>query len=80
MCCICICRITNHNPIQGIKRVGLGGAFDTIDHSLLIKKLENFGIRGVVLNWVKSYLTDRKQYLSLGYTTSDLLSVVCGVP
>ena len=60
--------------------IDLSKAFDTIDHTLLIKKLENFGIRGIVLEWLKSYLSDRKQYVKLNTSTSDLLPLVCGVP
>ena len=60
--------------------IDLSKAFDTINHSLLLKKLENFGIRGVVLNWLRSYLTDRKQYVMLNTFSSELMPVVCGVP
>ena len=38
-------------------------AFDTIDHNILIKKGENMGLRGILINRVRSYLNNRKQYV-----------------
>ena len=38
-------------------------AFDTMDHNMLIQKLEHYGINGKSLSWFKNYMTNRKQYI-----------------
>ena len=43
-------------------------------------KLEHYGIRGTALDWFKSYLSDRKQFVSVNGSNSNHLSVTCGVP
>ena len=40
--------------------------FDTVNHDILLKKLENCGIRGIAKQWFCSYLSNRKQFVSLG--------------
>ena len=55
-------------------------AFDTVNHSILIKKLNIYGIRGTVLKWFESYLNNRKQYTVLLDYESDLEFITCGVP
>ncbi len=60
--------------------IDLKKAFDTINHSILISKLERYGIRGLVLHWVKSYLSNRKQFVKLGESSSSCLDIACGVP
>uniref|UniRef100_A0A673A262 Reverse transcriptase domain-containing protein n=1 Tax=Sphaeramia orbicularis TaxID=375764 RepID=A0A673A262_9TELE len=60
--------------------IDLRKAFDTIDHSILLRKCEMYGIRGVTQNWLKSYLQNRSQYVSIGNTNSQLRNVTCGVP
>ena len=55
-------------------------AFDTCQHPILLKKLEKIGVKGTELNWFKSYLTGRQQYVQIGETKSSLRTVTCGVP
>ena len=60
--------------------IDLKKAFDTLNHNILISKLSSYGIRGVVLDWLRSYLENRKQYLQLSNIKSDLKKIECGVP
>ena len=60
--------------------IDLAKAFDTIDHSILLTKLQHYGIRGIALNYFSNYLANRKQYVSIDGAQSKLASVVCGVP
>ena len=55
-------------------------AFDTVNFNILFKKLEKYGIRGKALDWFKSYLADRKQYVKFENIKSTTLSIKCGVP
>ena len=55
-------------------------AFDTIDHKLLIQKLQHFGIRREPNMWLSSYLSDRSQFVNLDEINSNIYKVVCGVP
>ena len=59
----------------------LSAAFDTIDHHTLINRLEKrYGISGLALKWLKSYLKDRKQCVVVDGTYSNPRLVGCGVP
>lgn len=52
-------------------------AFDTINH-ILVSTLEQYGIRGTTLTWVKSYL--KQQFVKIEQFQSECLNIVCGVP
>ena len=58
----------------------LSKAFDTVNHDILLKKLENCGTRGIAKQWFCSYLSNRKQFVSLGTIKSEERLVTCGVP
>ena len=55
-------------------------AFDMVEHSILLKKLEHYGIRGVALKWMQSYLNSRKQYVSVNGKNSTTRDMKYGVP
>ena len=60
--------------------IDLEKAFDTVNHRILLSKLEHYGIRGVENDWFRSYLTSRMQRVRLDGVTSDYLGISCGVP
>ena len=86
---------TNHallNMVQQIKEtidkgdIGIGvfvdfqKAFDTVNHKILLGKLEHYGIRGVANKWFASYLANRQQYVSIGGIKSEIKPIMHGVP
>ena len=55
-------------------------AFDTVNHQILLKKLEAYGIRGIPLEWFTSYLENRQQYVAIDDIKSPRQVMTCGIP
>ena len=55
-------------------------AFDTLNNGIMLRKLEISGISGRAHQWIKSYLSNRKQCVVANDTVSNKLPIVCGVP
>ena len=69
---------------MGETRVGvfidLKKELDTVDHDILVNKLQHYGIRGLANKWLCSYLDKRKQYVGINGINSECSHVKCGVP
>ena len=71
----------NCNKVKAISFfLDLKKAFDTIEHDILLKKIENTGIRGPALNWITTYLKGRQKRVIVNGACSSWNSIVCGVP
>ena len=66
--------------MTGAVFVDLRKAFDTIDHSILFRKLHFLGIKGKELNWFENYLSSRIQVVGVGGASSDPPHITSGVP
>lgn len=73
------CHLDKQEFAMGIY-LDLQKAFDTVDHTILLWKLKNCGIRGIVHDWFTSYLHNRNQFTSVNGHDSTSLPVTCGVP
>ena len=60
--------------------IDLSKAFDTINHAILLAKLDYYGIRGVALQWFASYLGNRQQYTFVNRCDSSRVPIIHGVP
>ena len=58
----------------------MSNAFDTLDHSILIHKLQYYRITVIALNWFKSYLSNRLQYIDINGSISSMQHITTGVP
>ena len=66
-----ILRTVDRGCIVVLLLLDLSAAFDTVDHGLLLPRLNTrFGIKGKVLAWFKSYLTDRSQFVGINGSNS----------
>ena len=71
--------IENGDHVIGVY-LDFSKAFDTVDHNILLNKLNHYGIRGAALNWFQSYLLNRKQFVTYNGSKSCTKELKCGVP
>ena len=60
--------------------INLQKAFDTVDHKILLSKINHYGIKGIPYEWFKSYLTNRQQFTTVNNKQSELSSIEFGIP
>ena len=60
--------------------IDLKKAFDTVNHKILLKKMEHYGIRGISSAWFENYLSDREQFVSVNGVQSETMKMAYGVP
>ena len=70
----------DNKKLTSLVLLDLSKAFDSVDHSILFKKLSNIGVSGESLSWFESYISDRKQFVRIGSSVSEVLPITHGVP
>ena len=68
------------NQYAGLICLDLRKAFDTVSHSILLQKLEHYGIRGNMLDQLTSYLIEHKQFVFVNGSCLSVKIVKTGVP
>ena len=75
-----IATAVDENKIASTMSIDLSAAFDSVEHPILLKKLEYYNIDSSTMKWLKSYLKDRSSYVEVGTARSTIKSQRCGVP
>ena len=71
----------DHGDIAALTLLDFSAAFDTVDHSILLQRLQTtYGVCDTAHMWFQSYLTGRSQYVRRGQTQSSVTYLFCGVP
>ena len=73
-------RGASEGKVSGIVLLDLSAAFDLVNPSILLQKMKVYGVKRDLLEWMESYLTERKQAVWIDHTYSDWLDVSIGVP
>jgi len=74
-------RAADADHVTALVLLDLSSAFDTVDHHILLSVLQQrFGVDGLVMDWFRSYLSDRQQTLVFGGKNSVTSQVNCSVP
>ena len=73
-------KAVDDGEISGVCLLDMSAAFDIVDHGLLLQKLRLYGFDSSALAWVESYLTDRRQCVSIDSCLSSMLQTDTGVP
>ena len=68
------------NKLVGAVMVKLSRAFDMVNHSILLRKMNSYGVRGKELKWFQDYLTGRGQRVCVGDEKSEWANIRRGVP
>ena len=83
----CVLKLTDriyknieNGKLTGVVFLDLKKAFDTVDHVILTNKLNTFNLDEKFINWIKNYLTGRKQAVKALGVKSEFLPITCGVP
>ena len=71
----------DEGQVSALCLLNLTAAFDTVDHELLLLRVERqFGLRGTVLQWFRSYLSGRSFRVLYGGSMSSIVYILCSVP
>jgi hypothetical protein len=83
----CLIHLSDHIKFEmdkgnliGMVLLDLQKAFDTVDHTILLMKLESLGLGQDILRWFRSYLSERQQLVDVSGTFSEPCKITCGVP
>ena len=76
-----VVRAADRGKVTLLFMLDLSCAFDTVDHGILLDRLRcAFGVQGVAISWIESFLQDRTQSVHIANQQSSTMKLVCGVP